>query len=355
MLILRIVYFFFAFLVLLTVALPLVRHNYWVFRVFDYPRFQKFCLLLILSIVWFVFLRDAHWFDYTVLGLIAASLIYLGVKIFPYTPFAQKMIQQVKLKKDEKALSILVCNVYQDNTNYAKMAQLIRDKNADVVFLLETNKAWQEGVKSATDAYPYRIEVPLENTYGLLLYSHLPIENEKVHYLISTDIPSVVFDIRYQNQRIRMYGIHPTPPVPQENTESTERDAEILMVGKMAEEYRKPSIVFGDLNDVAWSRTTRLFLKASGMLDPRRGRGFYNTFHVKYWFCRWPLDHFFVSPHFRLIKMAVEKSVDSDHFPISISLVLRSEDDSEALDTNHEEELMIEEKIEEGIEKGDAN
>src|SRR5690606_34828171 len=140
MLAVRIIYFFFAFLVLLTVALPLVRHNYWVFRVFDYPRFQKFILLLILTFVWFVFLGDAHWFDYTVLGLIAASLIYLGVKIFPYTPFSKKMIQQVKLRQGEHPLTILVCNVYQDNTNYTKMAQLIREKNADIVFLLETNK-----------------------------------------------------------------------------------------------------------------------------------------------------------------------------------------------------------------------
>ncbi len=355
MLTVRVIYFVLSFLILITVALPLVRSNYWTFRVFDYPRFQKFVLLLLLTIVWFIFIRDVHWFDLLVLGLIAVSLLFLGIKIFPYTPFAKKMVEKEKLKEGEKPLTLLVCNVYQENTNYDKMANLIKKQNADIVFLLETNKAWQENLKPATDAYAYKIEVPLENTYGLLLYSHLPIENEQVNYLISTEIPSVVFDVKYQNKKVRLYGIHPTPPVPQENTESTERDAEILMVGKMAKEQNLPSIVFGDLNDVAWSRTTLLFLKASGMLDPRRGRGFYNTFHAKYLFFRWPLDHYFISPHFRLINMAVEKSVLSDHFPISISLVLRWEDEEEVLEPDAEEKKEIKEKIDEGVEKGDAN
>ena len=47
---------------------------------------------------------------------------------------------------------------------------------------------------------------------------------------------------------MRLYGLHPTPPVPQENEESAERDAEILIIGKQAKEYGKACIVFGDFN-----------------------------------------------------------------------------------------------------------
>src|SRR5690606_21531100 len=130
---------------------------------------------------------------------------------------------------------------------------------------------------------------------------------------------------------------------------STDRDAEILLVGKMAKKHNGPCMVIGDLNDVAWSYTTNLFLKTSGLLDPRHGRGLYSTFHAKYPLLRWPLDHFFVSNDFHLKNIKVEKSIDSDHFPISIQLVLCKVDDSDAEKADSEDRELASEKISRGL------
>jgi endonuclease/exonuclease/phosphatase (EEP) superfamily protein YafD len=119
-------------------------------------------------------------------------------------------------------------------------------------------------------------------------------------------------------------------------------------VGRLAAAHDGPCIVLGDLNDVAWSRTTELFLKTSKLLDPRRGRGFYNTFHAHYLFLRWPLDHFFVSSQFRLVAMRVEPAVGSDHFPISLSVVLRSDDARAELPIDRKEHAEVSAKIAEG-------
>jgi len=348
-------YWIISALAILSVLIPAVKNTYWTFRIFDYPRFQKFIILLILIFAWFFTFKNPNIYEYLILIIEVISAGYLFYIILPYTDYGKTMIDKTRPNPDEKVLDILVCNVYQHNRNYQKLIDLVKEENPSVLFFLETDEEWQNALKTVTKHYEYKIEVPLANTYGLLFYSHFPVKNYEINYLIDDDIPSIVADLEYNNQTVRLFGIHPTPPVPQENPESTERDAEILLVGEKAKNYGKPSIVFGDLNDVAWSRTTKLFLKSSGMLDPRRGRGMFNTFHVKYWFLRWPLDHFFVSPHFRLVDMKVMKSVDSDHFPIWISLVVRNEDKEDQFKISNEEQEEVFEKIEDGIEKGDAN
>ncbi|OPC25574.1 endonuclease/exonuclease/phosphatase [Elizabethkingia meningoseptica] len=353
--VLQIIFEVLSVLSILSVLIPFIKNDYWTFRVFDYPRFQKFCILSMLTILWFFLFPESDNFQKILLGLQVLCIFYLIFLIVPYTFLGKKMIEKTLPDANEKPLNLLVCNVYQDNTEYGKLSRLIKAKDPDVVFLLETDENWKKGIEDVTDSFPFKIEVPLDNTYGLLFYSKLKLLHSEIKYLISTEIPSIVADIEYNGKPVRLYGIHPTPPVPQENEESTERDAEILLVGKQAKEYKKPAIVFGDLNDVAWSHTTKLFLKTSGLLDARRGRGMFNTFHVKYWFLRWPLDHFFVSAHFRLVNMKVEKSVGSDHFPISISLVLRSPDNSQKFDADAEDHVEAQEKIEEGKEKGDAS
>lgn len=92
------------------------------------------------------------------------------------------------------------------------------------------------------------------------------------------------------------------------------------MVAKAAKRNKMPTLVAGDLNDVAWSYTTELFSKVSGLLDPRRGRGFFNTFHAKNPFMRFPLDHIFCSSDFKLISIKRMDNCGSDHFAIYINL-----------------------------------
>jgi len=189
------------------------------------------------------------------------------------------------------------------------------------VLLVETDEWWRGQLAYLKRTHPHAVEHPRDNTYGMLLYSRLELVDPQVKFLIQDDVPSIHARLRLRGgQEVELRCLHPRPPAPQEASESTERDAELLLVGKDLKRRGAPAIVLGDLNDVAWSRTNYQFQDLSGLLDPRIGRGFFHTFHAKYPFLRYPLDHCFHSKHFRLVSFRRLGRFGSDHFPVCIAL-----------------------------------
>ncbi|KKM72467.1 hypothetical protein LCGC14_1420210, partial [marine sediment metagenome] len=128
----------------------------------------------------------------------------------------------------------------------------------------------------------------------------------------------------------------------------TERDAELLLVAREINVDDGPVLVFGDFNDVAWSRTALLFQKISGLLGPRRGRGFFNTYNANYRLLRWPLDHVFHTKNFTLIELARCEHIGSDHFPMYIKLNYseEAEEIQEAPKADKEDKEFADEKVE---------
>jgi endonuclease/exonuclease/phosphatase (EEP) superfamily protein YafD len=187
------------------------------------------------------------------------------------------------------------------------------------VLTLETDDWWRERLEVLDQNYPFRLKQPQGNYYGLHFFSKLELRSPEVRFLLEDDIPSVRSSIRLRSgDWIEFYGLHPRPPQVKEDTET--RDAELLMVGREIRADGRPSIVAGDLNDVAWSHTTRLFQRISGCLDPRKGRGMFNSFHANYPIFRWPLDHIFHESSFTLVHLERLPSIGSDHFPVFVEL-----------------------------------
>jgi endonuclease/exonuclease/phosphatase (EEP) superfamily protein YafD len=232
-------------------------------------------------------------------------------------------MQKVISTDDKNEFKLFSANVFQDNHEYETLLQQIRKADPDLIFLLETNAAWARAVSTLKKDYPYQLLAPQENTYGLLFYSRLVLTEEKINFLVKDDIPSIEAIINLPSgNKIQLWGLHPEPPVPGESLHSTAKDKELMKVALKAKDCQLPCIVFGDLNDVAWSHTTELFRKTGELLDPRRGRGFYNTFSAHHWYLRFPLDYIFCSEEFGLISMNRLPKNGSDHFATITHLAL---------------------------------
>jgi endonuclease/exonuclease/phosphatase (EEP) superfamily protein YafD len=153
----------------------------------------------------------------------------------------------------------------------------------------------------------------------MLLYSRLPLSEERVRFRVEQGVPSFTALVELRTGDLfELHCIHPRPPHVGVDTEN--RDAELVLVAKEVQDVPRAVIVTGDLNDVAWSHTTRLFLRISGLLDPRVGRMFCNTFHARHPLFRWPLDHVFHSRAFRFADLRRLPKTDSDHFPVLVEL-----------------------------------
>ena len=296
--------------------MPFVRSDYWTFRIFDFPRLQKLVLSTATLVLMCCFYQDHLAYQAGMILLFVNCLFLLKI-IVPYTFLYPVWVKKARNIKEENCVSLVVSNVFQDNTAYRECVETLLAADADIVLLLEADQKWKENVSRLEDIYPYRIHVPLDNTYGMLFYSKLPVRNESVHYQVEEDIPSIFCQLQLPSGIwVQLYCLHPAPPSPTENLRSTERDQELLLTAEKVKEQKLPVIVMGDLNDVAWSYTTELFLKMSGLLDPRIGRGFYNSFNARTPLMRFPLDHVFISSHFEHIRIKRLPNFNSDHFPI---------------------------------------
>jgi endonuclease/exonuclease/phosphatase (EEP) superfamily protein YafD len=311
------------FMLAIFTVLPLWRCEAWWVRSLDFPRLQLLVISLLVLSLELVFLDLA---DPLTCSLLIAALLCLGYHawwILPYSRLFPVEVKSAAGADSQRTLRILTANVLTPNRNANALIELVRDNAADIVVTLESDGWWQARLDMLEPDYPHTIKCPLDNLYGMHVYSKLRLIDSHIEYLVEPDIPSIHTLVELPSgQKIQTHFLHPAPPSPTENEASSERDAELIIVAKGVAESDAPVIVTGDLNDVAWSETTRLFRKVSGLLDPRVGRGMFNTFHAGYWFIRWPLDHLFHSHHFTLSRICRLPGFGSDHFALFTELVL---------------------------------
>jgi len=365
------------FLVFGTVA-PLSHSDAWWIRVFDFPRIQL-AVLIGLTLLGYAMLRLGGRLragEHLLAVLLGLALGWQLFSIAPYTPFYPRQMAQSDADADSDRVSLLIYNVLDENRDVESLRTLIRETDPDIILLSEPTRWWLDQLAGLEEDYPHTLFQPQENSYGKLLYSKLELKDPEIRFLIEPAIPSILTRVRLRSGTlVTLYGVHPRPPGlkrsdeekngggaegekaaqdDDEREDSDKRDAELLLVAKEVEALGDvPVIVAGDFNDVAWSHTTRLFQRIGGLLDPRVGRGLFNTFDTGNRLLRYPLDHVFASRHFSLAELRRLPDIGSDHFPVFVVL----DYNPAAAETNADPrpEADDQREAEEAIDKGKTN
>ena len=310
-----------AVLLLAITVLPFLPIAHGIVRMGEFPRQQ----ILILALICFAISLTPNgilfdtWFFAILFGAVA---LFQARFIAEFTRFWPKSSKSFDPAIDHgERFRLVASNVKMSNRDYAAHIRMIEQSDPDILIMAEVDEAWLKGMAPIRERYSYRVEQPQDNAYGMLLWSKYRLDDASKQDLLTKGVPSIMATVVLaDHSRFRLYAIHPEPPVPNHGTEG--RDGELSLIAMTTRDEKGPVIVTGDLNDVAWSKTTRRFRRISGLLDPRIGRSMINTFDARFWFMRWPLDHLFHSGQFRLIDMHRLEPCGSDHFPVQFDLVL---------------------------------
>src|SRR5687768_13512968 len=180
-------------------VLPLLRKGTWWIRVFDFPRIQiSFLTAAALSAYVLYALEWGAW-GVAFAAALAACLLYQFYMMFPYTRFARKQVQQSRKAAGDSSFSLLFSNVLMSNRNAARLRELIREADPDIILTVEADEWWMEQLREFEKDYAHSVLRPQDNTYGMLLYSRLELVGPEVRFIIQDDIPSIHTRVRLRS------------------------------------------------------------------------------------------------------------------------------------------------------------
>ena len=309
--------------IVVATVLPIWQTNLWWVRLCDFPRYQIAALALSVLILMPFTLGPLTAAELVLFVAVALAALWQISWIWRYLPGAPLEVPSSgSWPGAPRVFALLTTNVFQDCRDVDALLKIISDADPDLILAVETDEWWCSRLSEALRTrYPYGLTYPLSNGYGMAMFSRLELLQPTIRFLVDDAIPSIKTGVRLRSGAVvDLYGLHPQPPAPLQD--STERDVELIRVGLEISRTGRPSVVLGDLNDVAWSPTTADFARAGNLRDPRQGRGFFNTYPARLPGLRYPLDYVFHTKHFSVCKMRVLPKTGSDHLPLIAVLEL---------------------------------
>jgi len=255
--------------------IPKLKSKHWAVRGFEFIKLQLTALQGLLFIYICVNDFTLSWKELISVLALACALYFNLKRIFDFTFMVPKEVNSSR--NSIYTYSILTINIHKDNPFKKNFLNRLNEINPDILLLLEADDKWCSALHELKNQYPYMLVKPQHDRHGIALYSKHPIEDGFINHIVNTDIPSIDCYLNIRGRRVHFYGIHPELPSPTQPMSVKDRDAEVLRLASRLRDKKETSMVSGNFNIPIWSKTSFLFTKESGLVDPRIGRGFYPT------------------------------------------------------------------------------
>lgn len=283
--------------------------NYWLTDIFSNFKLQYIILLLLVLLPASFFILKKRLYA---VGLIILLVLWNSWFIIPL--YLQDL---ATTNTSDGTLSILSINLLASNTNYSEVLKLIREKDPDVVILLELSPQWEEQMQILHSRFPFRQMYPQMNNFGIGVLGKIPMT------FLMTDFeskfpPSILTDLQINGKQFQILATHPVPPVGQEMFEL--RNAQLKEIEELSKLQSANFIVAGDLNTSSYSKHFQELLEKGNLQDSRSGFGIASSWPTDIIIMRTTLDHFLLKGEMQVLERTTERNIGSDHLPIYLKI-----------------------------------
>ncbi len=115
----------------------------------------------------------------------------------------------------------MLANVYMHNREADALLNIVEQADPDMLLLMENDQWWIDQMAPLRERYSHHHELPIDNTYGLALYSRYPFKDLITKFFQHDSVPSFHCDVQLPSgQSFRFHGVHPVPPILSEHPDN---------------------------------------------------------------------------------------------------------------------------------------
>ncbi len=223
-------------------------------------------------------------------------------------------------------LRVVSVNILGQNQEYEKVMGFLEQVDADVVFIHEANRLWENALSEAIGGgrigYQLFRSRPDHLIFATLVLASQPLSEVISHGWAESEARAVEVIADLGDTKVTLLGIHPLAPT--NRRRAALRDAQFEFVSDWAGETTGPTVVTGDFNATPWSHVFGPLADA-GLRNSQRGYGLSTSFPVGGSFLTSvSIDHLLHSSHLLVADRWLGPDIGSDHFPLVVDLALSS-------------------------------
>lgn len=271
----------------------------------------------------------AHWqWVYLILGLVCLLVLTIyarvWVSIIPALVVAGSFFASSEvlpsaqaLTGQEPTLTVVSANLNFTLTEFDEISRWLLTEKPDLAFFQEYTEQAQQAfaTQALREQYPYRVEVPQYDQFGLAILSRFPITDvQQIHPKSLKETLRLRASVVWAGRTVFLSALHPMPPLDSGYLEA--RDQALLEEAKLLLQAGEWALMVGDFNTTPWVRGMSAIegqlLRASGLSGT-----WPNAFG---WLSVLPLDHVLASSGWRLVDADLGPDLGSDHRPVIVRL-----------------------------------